>query len=160
MHLLELRVDAGTEATADQLDRQVKSLYLDLRTLGLLRVERKQTAPPPGSMAGAGYELGVLVLSGAFSAAALKAVSTVVVEHLRRSKARAVEWEFGDFKGTFDALSAHDQRTLVEALAPYLAASAEQGAAAASQGQGAGQGGDGGPGGDDGGSAHRTAGRD
>ncbi len=126
---LELRIESGPEATAEQTDRQVRSLYGDLRTLGLLRVERKTVAVPADSMAGVGHDLAVLVVSGAFSAAALKAVSNVVVAFLQRSKARSVEWEIDGQKGSFAALSAKDQQALVDAVTARIGA----GTAAAGQ---------------------------
>jgi hypothetical protein len=119
---LELRIDSGPDATAEQTDRQARALYTDLRRLGVLRVERGTAPPPPGSLAGAGHDLAVLVLSGAFSAAALKAVSNVVVAFVQRSKARSVEWEIDGHKGSFGALSAADQHALVEAVAARIAA--------------------------------------
>lgn len=119
---LELRIDSGPGATAEQTDRQVRSLYGDLRTLGLLRVERKTVAAPAKSMAGVGHDLAVLVVSGAFSAAALKAVSNVVVAFVQRSKARSVEWEIDGQKGSFGALSAKDQQALVEAVTARIGA--------------------------------------
>ncbi|MEV7339429.1 hypothetical protein [Streptomyces sp. NPDC093544] len=122
VHQLELRIDSGPEATTDQTSHQVSSLYRDLRTLGVLRVERKTEAAPADSMAGVGYDLGVLVLSGAFSAAALKAVSNVLVAFVQRSKARSVEWEFDGNKGSFSALSTKDQHALVEAVSSRITA--------------------------------------
>ncbi|MGY1496486.1 hypothetical protein ACW4TU_07680 [Streptomyces sp. QTS52] len=119
---LELRIDSGPGATAERTDRQVRSLYVDLRTLGLLHVERKAVAAPEESMAGVGHDLAVLVVSGAFSAAALKAVSNVVVAFVQRSKARSVEWEIDGHKGSFDALSARDQQALVEAVTARIEA--------------------------------------
>ncbi|MFJ9111413.1 hypothetical protein [Streptomyces sp. NPDC102283] len=67
----------------------MSSLHRDLKAMGLLRVERKQALAPEGSMASAGYELGVLVVTGAFSAAALKAISNVLVAFVQRSKPRS-----------------------------------------------------------------------
>ncbi|MEU6843496.1 hypothetical protein ABZ930_16640 [Streptomyces sp. NPDC046716] len=128
MDELRLRVDVEGGLPAAQLDRHVRSLFQDLRGLGVLRVERASAAAPAGSMAGVGHDLAVLVLSGAFSAAALKAVSTVVVAYVNRGKARAVEWEFGGDKGTFTALSAKDQHALVEAVTARIAAGAAGGA--------------------------------
>ncbi len=119
---LELRIDSGPGATAEQTDRQVRRLYGDLRTLGLLRVERGTVAAPEGSMAGVGHDLAVLVVSGAFSAAAIKAVSNVVVAFVQRSKARSVEWEIDGHQGSFEALSAKDQQALVEAVTARIAA--------------------------------------
>jgi hypothetical protein len=152
MHQLELRIDSGPEATAEQTSRQVTSLYRDLRTLGVLSVERKTAAAPSGSMAGAGYDLAVLVLSGIFSAAAAKSVSNVLIAYLQRSKARAVEWEFDGHKGSFSALSTKDQHALVEVVAARISAEA-----AAASGDGST---DSEPGVGDGGTPDRTAGRD
>ena len=151
VHQLELRVDAGPEAPADMTDRQVRALYRDLRALGVLRVERKATAAPADSMTGVAYDLGVLVLSGAFSAATLKAVSSVVVAFVERSKARSVDWEFGGNKGSFSALSAKDQHALVEVVSAYIA-----GASTDTTGQDT----DSEPGVGDGGTPDRTTGRD
>ncbi|WP_257138477.1 MULTISPECIES: hypothetical protein [Streptomyces] len=148
MYELVLRVDAGSTASAEQVDRQVSSLHRDLKAMGLLRVERKQAPAPEGSMASAGYELGALVLTGAFSAAALKAVSNVLVAFVQRSKARSLDWEFDGDKGTFRALSAKDQSRLVEVVATRIAAA------------GGGAGGTGESGGPDGGTPNRAAGRD
>ena len=128
---LKLRIDSGPGATAEQTDRQVRSLYGDLRTLGLLRVERGTVAAPEASMAGVGHDLAVLVVSGAFSAAALKALSNVVVAFVERSKARSVEWEIDGHKGSFGALSAKDQQALVEAVTARI----EAGTAAVAGGQ-------------------------
>jgi hypothetical protein len=145
---LVLRVDAGPTASDEQMERQARTLYRDLRTLGLFQVERKQAPAPAGSMASAGYEIGTLVVSGAFSAAALKAMSNVLVAFIQRSKTRSVEWEFDGNKGTFQALSAKDQNKLVEIIAARIAA-----------GAGA-DGGSGEPGGSDGGTPARAVGRD
>ncbi|MFE1955108.1 hypothetical protein ACFW9D_32080 [Streptomyces sp. NPDC059524] len=122
MHELRLRVDIGDGSATDRVDRQTRALYQDLRRLGVLSVRRATAEAPTGSMAGVGHDLAVLVLSGAFSAAALKAVSNVVVAYVNRTKARAVEWEFDGSKGAFTALSAKDQHTLVDAVAARVAA--------------------------------------
>ncbi|MER6104326.1 hypothetical protein ABT115_18865 [Streptomyces sp. NPDC001832] len=42
-------------------------------------MERRQAPAPAGSMASSGYEIRALVVSGAFSAAALKSMSSVLV---------------------------------------------------------------------------------
>jgi hypothetical protein len=160
---LELRVDSGPGATAEQTDRQVRRLYGDLRTLGLLKVERGTVAAPEKSMAGVGHDLAVLVVSGAFSAAALKAVSNVVVAFVQRSKARSVEWEIDGHKGSFDALSAKDQQALVQAVtarieagtAAVAVAPADPGTATAPDRNTYGE-----PGVGDGGTPDRTARRD
>lgn len=154
MHELELHVDPGPGATPDQLARQTGSLYRDLRALGVLRVARKPAAAPAGSMAGAAQEIGVLVVSGAFSAAALKAVSNVLVAYVQRSKARGVEWRIGEESGTYTALSAKDQHLLVQAAAARIAAGGE-GAAVTATGDDSGEPGDG-----HGGTPHRAAGSD
>lgn len=160
---LELRIDSGPGATAEQTDRQVRSLYGDLRTLGLLRVERGTVAAPEKSMAGVGHDLAVLVVSGAFSAAALKAVSNVVVAFVQRSKARSVEWEIDGHKGTFDALSAKDQQALVQAVTARIEAGTAA-VAGATAGTGpadpTGRNTNGEPGVGDGGTPDRTARRD
>jgi hypothetical protein len=130
------------------VERQVRSLFRDLRTLGVFKVERKQAPAPAGSMASAGYEIGALVVSGAFSAAALKAMSNVLVAYIQRSKARSVEWEFDGNKGTFQALSAKDQNKLVDIVASRIAAGVSA------------DGGNGEPGDSDGRTPDRTAGRD
>ncbi|MES4892449.1 hypothetical protein [Streptomyces sp. NPDC096012] len=143
-----LRVDCGPTASDEQVERQARSLYRDLRTLGLFNVERRQAPAPAGSMASAGYEIGALVVSGAFSAATLKAVSNVLVAYIQRSKARSVEWEFDGDKGTFQALSAKDQKKLVDVVASRIAAGAGTDV------------GNGEPGDSDDGTPDRTAGRD
>ncbi|MFH8401059.1 hypothetical protein ACH4E9_26970 [Streptomyces anulatus] len=147
MYELVLRVNVGSTASAEQVDRQVSSLHRDLKAMGLFRVERKQAPAPEGSMASAGYELGALVVTGAFSAAALKAVSNVLVAFVQRSKARSLEWEFGGDKGTFQALSAKDQSRLVEAVAARIATAGDEAGGGESGGR-------------DGGTPDRTAGRD
>ncbi|MGH3324840.1 MAG: hypothetical protein ACRDOV_10535, partial [Streptomyces sp.] len=147
MYELVLRVDAGPMASDEQVERQVRGLYRDLRTLGLFKVERKQAPAPAGSMASAGYEIGALIVSGAFSAAALKAMSNVLVAYIQRSKTRSVEWEFDGNKGTFQALSAKDQNKLVDVVASRIAAEVSV------------DGDSGEPGGSDGGTPDRAAGR-
>ncbi|QDY80992.1 hypothetical protein FQU76_12900 [Streptomyces qinzhouensis] len=148
-----LRVDAGDEASAEQVERQVKALYKDLRAFGRYNVARKEKPAPEGSMASAGYEIGALVVSGVLSAAGLKALGNVLVAYVQRSKARSVEWEFEGNKGSFRALSAKDQNRLVDVVAARIAAGAGGG-----EGDGTGTGGE--PGGGDGGAPDRTAGRD
>lgn len=148
MYELVLRVDAGPSASDEQVERQVRSLYRDLRTLGLFHVERKEAPAPVSSMASAGYEIGALVVSGAFSTAALKAMSNVLVAYIQRSKGRSVEWEFDGNRGAFQALSAKDQNKLVEVVAARIAAGVGT------------DGGSGEPGGSDGGTPDRAAGRD
>lgn len=147
MHELVLRVDAGSAVSDEQVERRVRSLFRDLKTVGLFHVQRKQAPAPAGSMASAGYELGALVVSGVFSAAALKALSTVLTAYVQRSKARSVEWEFDGHKGTFQALSAKDQTRLIELVAARIA-------------EGADEDGSGEPGGSDDGTPDRPAGRD
>jgi hypothetical protein len=156
---LVLRVDAGPTASDEQVERQARGLYQDLRTLGLFNVERKQAPAPVGSMASAGYEIGALVVSGAFSAATLKAMSNVLVAYIQRSKARSVEWEFDGNKGTVQALSAKDQNKLVEVMAARIAAGGADGGAGGNTDSGA-DAGSAEPGGSDGGTPDRAAGRD
>jgi hypothetical protein len=148
VHELVLRIDAGVAMSDEQVERRVRSLQRDLRTLGLFHLERKQTPAPAGAMASAGYEIGTLVVSGAFSAAALKAMSNVIVAYIQRSKARSVEWEFEGNKGRFQALSAKDQNKLVEVVTAHMAAAVGA------------EGGSGEPGGSDDGTPDRAAGRD
>ncbi|MEU6368006.1 hypothetical protein ABZ876_20235 [Streptomyces sp. NPDC046931] len=148
---LELRIDSGPQATAEQTDRQVRRLHSDLKTLGVLRVARGTVPPPAGSMAGPGHDLAVLVLSGAFSAATVKAVSNVVVAFLQRSKARSVEWEIDGAKGSFGALSAGDHHALVEAVTARIGAGSATVADRETSGE---------PGVGDGGTPDRAAGRD
>lgn len=156
MYKLVLRVDAGPTASVEQVERQARGLYQDLRTLGLFNVERGKMSAPARSMGSAGYEIGTLVVSGAFSAAALKAMSNVLVAYIQRSKARAVKWEFDGSNGTFEALSAKDQSKLVEVVAARIAA----GGGPDSTAGGGPDNGSGEPGGSDGGTPDRAAGRD
>ncbi|MEV5612438.1 hypothetical protein [Streptomyces sp. NPDC052225] len=149
MSELELRVDVGDGVPAEQLERHVRSLFQDLRRLGALRVARKTTAAPDGAMAGAGHDLAVLVLSGVFSAATIKAVSNVVIAYVDRSKSRSVEWEFDGNKGSFTAVSAEDQKAFMAAVTARIAAGAAGGQ------DGTDEAGD-----TDGGAPDRTAGRD
>ncbi|MEV7965680.1 hypothetical protein AB0O34_06815 [Sphaerisporangium sp. NPDC088356] len=165
MDEMRLQVDAGPGCTAEQLDRTVGSLYKDLRVLGLFNVKREQVPPPTGAMAGAGYQLGTLVLSGIFSAATMGALGKVLTAYVDRAKARSVEWEFDGHKGLFTALSRDDQHLLVEAVAARIAAAAgdkgvlEEAGAVGSAGAGDEKGGQE-PEGGDGGTPDRTAGRD
>ncbi|WP_405143892.1 hypothetical protein OG589_39980 [Sphaerisporangium sp. NBC_01403] len=166
MDEMRLQVDAGPGCTAEQLDRMVGSLYKDLRVLGLFNVKREQAPPPTGAMAGAGYQLGTLVLSGIFSAATMGALGKVLTAYVDRAKARSVEWEFDGHKGLFTALSRDDQRLLVEAVAARIAvapaAAGDEGVleeAGASAVAGDEEGGRE-PEGGDGGTPDRTTGRD
>jgi hypothetical protein len=121
---LELRIDAGDDAGAEQVERLAQGLRRDLRALGMVRVERKAAVAPDGAVADAAHELGVLVASGVLTATTVRAVSNVVVAYVQRSKARAVEWEFDGAKGTFTAFSRGDQQALIEAVAARTAAAA------------------------------------
>ncbi|NBM21128.1 hypothetical protein [Streptomyces sp. GC420] len=123
-HELVLRVDAGPDAAPEQLERQTHGLYQDLRTLGLLRVQLRQASPATGTapVTDTGAGAGALVLTGAFSSAAAKALGNVLIASMQRSGAPAVHWEFEGRAGSFAATSATDRDALVEAVTARTAA--------------------------------------
>src|SRR3954471_8787593 len=103
MQDVELTIEAASGVESERLDRLTRQLHDDLRSLGTVRVTPKpQPHVPAGARPGLATQLGVLVVSGVFSSAVIKAVLEVVMRRLDRSAVveATVTWEVNGVQGT------------------------------------------------------------
>ncbi|GAA4587116.1 hypothetical protein GCM10023194_35130 [Planotetraspora phitsanulokensis] len=106
MQDVELTIEAAPGVESERLDRLTRQLHDDLRSLGTVQVTRKpQSHVPTGARPGLATQLGVLIVSGAFSSAVVKAVLEVVMRRLDRSAVveATVTWEVNGVQGTVTA---------------------------------------------------------
>lgn len=112
---LTITVDIG-EDDLELLDELVCGLCDDLRLLDVDLVRRPASGhAPPGTRGVAGMSVTDLVLSGAFSAGTLGALTRVLTEWIRRCGARRVILEQGGDRLELDGLARSDQRELINA---------------------------------------------
>lgn len=83
-------LDAGADATPNELDTMTHGLRTELVELDLDSVASPVIEAPPGTKAGGAGVVGILVASGVISASTVKAIATVASAWLQRSGARSV----------------------------------------------------------------------
>lgn len=113
---LTVAVDLGVE-DAEQLDELVLSLCDELRLLEEISSVRRVPAGdvPPGTRGVPAESVTCLILSGAFSAGTLGALTRVLIEWIRRCGARSVTLvEDGD-RLELHGLTRSDQQELISA---------------------------------------------
>ncbi len=110
--VLDIEADGLTGARADVLSRQ---LAADIRTLRTLEVA-PVTGPSPDGSKSTGYEIATLVVTGAFSAATVRALRDVIVAYIDRTKVRGVKVRVGKAEVTLTGASASDLAELIEQL--------------------------------------------
>ena len=120
--VLVLEADA---ADPESSHAAAHSLAMDLRLLDIAQVRfaNEEIALPVAdngaefiAKSGTGNSIATLVLTGVFSAAALKAMADVVVAAIKRSGARSVTVQRGQDKVVLTALSGAEMHKLVETL--------------------------------------------
>lgn len=112
---LSVTVDIGKD-DLELLDDLVGALCDDLRMLDLDLVRRPPSGDvPPGARGVAAMSVTELILSGAFSAGTLGALTRVLTEWIRRCGARRVILEEGGDRLELDGLTRSDQRELINA---------------------------------------------
>lgn len=116
--IIELTPSEGLSAS--RFDRECAELAEDLRRVRGVLVNQPETAPTPGMKSGMLQQIGTLVVSGLLSAAALKAVSDILVAPLHRSTAGTVTVRRGGAEVSLSGLHSKDVAAeaakLVEAL--------------------------------------------
>lgn len=112
---LTVTVDFGRD-DLEVLEDLFNGLRDDLRMLDV-DVARGPASrpPPPGSMGTAGISVTDLIVSGAFSAGTLGALTRVLTEWIRRCGARRAVLEEGGDRLELDGLARSDQRELINA---------------------------------------------
>ncbi|MGH8794283.1 MAG: hypothetical protein ACRDXX_16750 [Stackebrandtia sp.] len=102
-----------------QLDRRCRRLAEELRVAPGLRAA-PVAATPPGDKSGLAQEIGVLLVSGLFSAAAVKAAADVIVAFVHRGSAASVTVRRGDREIIVDGGSVADVAAEVKRLEHLL----------------------------------------
>jgi hypothetical protein len=107
----------GPEDDPESLDELTRRLQEELE---LLPAAQSVTRPggdaaPDGAKSGVVTTVGALVVTGAFSRAALKALVSLVAEWRQRAQARRVELTEGEDSLVVEGISASDQKALVDA---------------------------------------------
>jgi hypothetical protein len=107
----------GPDDDPQSLDDLTRRLQEELRLLPAAEsVTRPAGGPAPdGSKGDLVTTIGALVITGAFSRAALKALVSLVAEWRQRAQARRVELTEGDDSLVVEGVSASDQKALIDA---------------------------------------------
>lgn len=103
-----------SDCTAERTDALTRALRSELLSSEVDSVVPAPELTPPGAKSGLGQSVGVLLVSGTFTAAALSSITQIVKAWLDRAKARAVTIERGGHKLTLAGASHRDQRAVVE----------------------------------------------
>lgn len=111
---LTVSVDFGTEDSA-QLDELVLSLCDELRLLEIGSVRRPTGDVPPRTRGVSAESVTCLILSGAFSAGTLGALTRVLIEWIRRCGARSVVLDEDGDRLELHGLTRSDQQELISA---------------------------------------------
>ncbi|MEV4625498.1 hypothetical protein AB0J90_04320 [Micromonospora sp. NPDC049523] len=96
MSEVAVAIEPHTPVAAERLDALAGGLADDLRTVRGLRVGHAgSTAVGPGKSPQA-WELGMLVVSGVFSAATMGAIAQIAVAYINRANARSIRLRSGE----------------------------------------------------------------
>jgi len=113
-------MDASLTVEADVKPRQLNELtailFDDIRSLALVKVSRDRAEAPESAKSGAGFDIAVLLMTGGFSAATVRAISKTVTAYINRTAARSVTWRSGSTIAVFTGISSSDQRALASVL--------------------------------------------
>jgi hypothetical protein len=114
VELLTLRVDAGADAEAQELDRLARELRHELEELDVRSATLAvAAAAPEGARAGAVAELATVAIELARSPELLAAVMAVVQAWLGRRTGRSVRLELDGDVLDVSGVSSADQRQLI-----------------------------------------------
>ncbi|GAB7035337.1 hypothetical protein AB0G35_28830 [Streptomyces sp. NPDC021749] len=120
------------DADAQELDELAQGLLEELLALDLPDVVRGQEPGAVGGKSGVVSSLTTLVVSGGFSVAALRSLTLVVRDWIKRSGARKAVLVSGERRLEIDGVSKRTQEAVVEAWLQALAADDASGAGTAS----------------------------
>lgn len=114
---LALAIDAVDGEDREELDWMTRNLQDELELLGMdSPIERPDAGElPAGAKSATAITFGTLVVGGAFSRSALRALVDLVAEWRRRTGARKVSIVEGEDSLTLEGLTPVEQRELVEA---------------------------------------------
>jgi hypothetical protein len=111
-----LDILAGDQSTLVQVDTLSRQLMSDIRALRAFSV-RVATGPgPSGGKSPAVEHVGTLIVSGVFSATALRALREVIIAYVGRTKARAVTVRVGTTEVTLAGASSSDLSEIARQL--------------------------------------------
>lgn len=122
MSELVLDVLADDGYTLTQIDALTFQLMSEIRAMRTFAVRAAEDRPTANGKSGVGQQIGTLIVSGVFSAAAIRSLRDVLVAYIERTKARAVRVRVGEMEVTVTGASRSD---LAE-IARYFSASVER----------------------------------
>ncbi|MQM26215.1 hypothetical protein [Glycomyces albidus] len=105
---LVIELSPGEGVSAARFDRLCSEVADEVRSVRGLAVASPQVEPAPGSKAGLGQEIGVLIVSGLVSAAGLKAIADVVIACVQRTTIGSVTVRRGETEVTMTGLHPKD----------------------------------------------------
>jgi hypothetical protein len=111
---LNLRIDAGADTDAQELDELTRRLRQQLLETDVRTVEPIRTVPPPGTRAVDAMVLGSLLVTLARSPEVLKGVVGVIQNWVAGSRARSVELQIAGDSLKVGGLSADEQWRLID----------------------------------------------
>jgi hypothetical protein len=112
---LNVQLDVGTDADAEELDEATLGLRRELLMLDVEGVERASAGQPPrGARAGEVVELGALVV--ALAPPTLGAVVVTINSWLARQQARSAKLQLGDKTIELTGISSEQQDRVLEAF--------------------------------------------
>jgi hypothetical protein len=114
MSEVTLDVLAAQGSTPAQVDALARQLASDVRALRTFAVRGAETAAPADGKSPTAESIGTLVVSGIFSATAVRALRDVIVAYLQRAAARAVTVRVGKTEVTLTAVSASDLSAIAQ----------------------------------------------
>ncbi|MGW4461748.1 hypothetical protein [Micromonospora sp. NPDC004704] len=116
MSEVAVAIEPQTPVAAERLDALAGGLADDLRTIRGLRIGHAgSTAIGPGKSPQA-WELGMLVVSGVFSAATMGAIAQIVVAYVNRANARSIRLRSGENEVEITGSTRLDDPALVAQL--------------------------------------------
>jgi hypothetical protein len=108
-----LGAEGSKRAQVDALAHQLAS---DIRALRTFTVRGAETTAPSDGKSPTAEGIGTLIVSGVFSATAIRALRDVIVAYLQRAAARAVTVRAGKTEVTLTAVSASDLSGIAQQL--------------------------------------------
>jgi len=103
-----------------RFDRRCAEIAEEMRLVRGLTITSPRRQAAPGTKSGPAYEIGVLIVSGALSAAGLKAVSAIIIACLERKTAASVKLRLGDKELTVEGLDPRELSEISEKLIQQL----------------------------------------
>jgi hypothetical protein len=115
MPTLQVAVN-GNGVTGVALDKLTQQLAADLNSVSRIAAKPAAGTADAGTKSQFAQDIGILVVSGVFSAATVKAIRDVIVAYVERTKARSVILRRGDSELEITAVSAQELAAVTERL--------------------------------------------